>query len=229
MTAARLSHTATLLPNGMVLIAGGQYHTGAYWQSLDSAELYDPSAGTFAPTGNMTVEQSNHTATLLQNGNVLIVGGHLPTDGAELYDPGTGTFAATGKPTLAEPQHTATLLSNGMVLITGGLIPISQAFPNDKRAELYDPNAGKFTATGSMTTMRGGPAVTLLIDGKVLVAGGRYDTSAEIYDPSTGTFTATGNMTAVRARPAFTATLLRNGKVLVVGDEHETGSAELYQ
>ena len=94
-----------------------------------------------------------------------------------------------------------------------------QAYPerrNIRRNRQYDHDEG-------------GPAVTLLIDGKVLVAGGRYDTSAEIYDPSTGTFTATGNMTAVRARPAFTATLLRNGKVLVVGDEHETGSAELYQ
>jgi WD40 repeat protein len=229
MTAARSSHTATLLPNGKVLIAGGQYYAGTYWQSLDSAELYDPSTGTFTPTGTMTVEQSNHTATLLQNGKVLIVGGHLPTDGAELYDPVAGTFATTGHPTLAEPQHTATLLSNGMVLITGGLEWISQAFPNDKRAELYDPSTGTFAATGSMTTMRGGPAATLLSDGKVLVAGGRYDTSAEIYDPSTGTFTATGNMTEVRARPAPTATLLGNGKVLVVGDEHETGSAELYQ
>ena len=231
MTAARFNHTATLLPSGKVLIAGGQYYAGTYWQSLDSAELYDPSAGTFAPTGTMTVGQSNHTATLLQNGRVLIVGGHLPTDGAELYYPVAGTFAATGHPTLAEPQHTATLLSNGMVLITGGLIPISQAFPNDKRAELYDPSAGTFTATGSMTTMRGGPAVTLLSDGKVLVAGGGtyYDKSAELYDPSTGTFTATGSLNVVRMRPSPTATLLGNGRVLVVGGDSDVGSAELYQ
>ena len=91
------------------------------------------------------------------------------------------------------------------------------------------PSAGTFAATGSMTTMRGGPAVTLLSDGKVLVAGGGYDTSAELYDPSTGTFTATASMTVVRARPSPTATLLGNGKVLVVGGDSDVGSAELYQ
>jgi len=71
--------------------------------------------------------------------------------------------------------------------------------------------------------------VTLLSDGKVLVAGGRYDTSAELYDPSTGTFTATGSMTVVRARPSPTAALLGNGKVLIVGGDSDVGSAELYQ
>jgi hypothetical protein len=106
----------------------------------------------------------------------------------------------------------------------------SAAYPNAKRAELYDPNAGTFTATGIMTTMRGGPAVTLLSDGKVLVAGGTaYDKSAELYDPNTGTFAATGNMTVARSRPSPTATLLGNGKVLVVGGYIDLGSAELYQ
>jgi WD40 repeat protein len=226
MTAARSAHTATLLPNGKVLIAGGSYYTGQYFQALASAELYDPSAGTFAATGSMTVPRDGHTATLLQNGKLLIVGGDLPTMTAELYDPVAGTFAATGTPTVEEFRHRATLLSNGRALIGGGLNPLSAAFPNEKRAELYDPNAGTFTATGSMTVMRGGPGVTLLSDGRVLVAGGRSDTSAEIYDPTTGTFTATGSMTVVRTGP--TATLLGNGKVLVAGG-NDLGSAELYQ
>jgi len=168
---------------------------------------------------------------LLKNGKVLIAGTGIPDMGAELYDPGTGTFAVTGTMTVAGLQHTATLLSNGMVLIAGGLNPNFQAFPNDNRAELYDPNAGKFTATGNMTRERGGPATTLLSDGKVLVAGGATfnDKSAELYDPSTGTFAATGSMTVVRMRPSPTATLLGNGKVLVVGDNNDLGSAELYQ
>ena len=94
-----------------------------------------------------------------------------------------------------------------------------QAYPerrNIRRNRQYDHDEG-------------GPAVTLLSDGKVLVAGGRYDTSAELYDPNTGTFTATGSMTAVRARPSPTATLLGNGKVLIVGGDSDVGSAELYQ
>lgn len=94
-----------------------------------------------------------------------------------------------------------------------------QAYPerrNIRRNRQYDHDEG-------------GPAVTLLSDGKVLVAGGRYDTSAELYDPSTGTFTATGSMTVVRARPSPTAALLGNGKVLIVGGDSDVGSAELYQ
>jgi hypothetical protein len=130
--------------------------------------------------------------------------------------------------TVAGMQHTATLLNNGMVLIAGGLNPNLQAFPNDDRAELYDPNAGKFTATGNMTRKRGGPATTLLSDGRVLLAGGALGTTAELYDPSTGTFTATGSMTVERLRPSPTAILLGNGKVLVAGGD-SGGTAELYQ
>jgi hypothetical protein len=226
MTAARSAHTATLLPSGKVLIAGGSHYTGQYFQPLASAELYDPGAGTFAATDSMTAPRDGHTATLLQNGKVLIVGGDISTTTAELYDPAAGTFAATGAPTVKEFRQRATLLSNGMVLIGGGLNPLSAAFPNEKRSELYDPNTGTFTATGSMTVMRGGPGVTLLNDGRVLVVGGRSDTSAEIYNPTTGTFTATGSMTVVRTGP--TATLLGNGQVLVVGG-NDLGSAELYQ
>jgi hypothetical protein len=222
MIVERYYHTATLLQDGNVLVAGGQRSS--------SAELYDPSAGTFAQTGNMTLARDGHTATLLHNGKVLIAGTGMPDMDGELYDPVAGAFAVTGTMTVAGMQHTATLLNNGMVLIAGGLNPNSQAFPNDDRAELYDPNAGKFTATGNMTRKRGGPATTLLRDGRVLVAGGATysDNSAELYDPSTGTFTATGSMTVVRMRPSPTATLLGNGEVLVVGGD-KLGSAELYQ
>jgi hypothetical protein len=123
MAAARSHHTATLLPNGKVLVVGGEYAAGGYIQTLADAELYDPAAGTFAATGSMTVPRDFHTATILLDGKVLIaggtnIGGELAS--AELYDPAAGTFAATGSMAVPREYYTATLLPNGKVLIVGG-------------------------------------------------------------------------------------------------------------
>jgi hypothetical protein len=228
MTKVRNLHTATLLPNGQVLVAGGLSN------GFDSsAELYDPATGSFTATGSMNTARLQATATLLPNGKVLIAGG-LGSQGylnsAELYDPANGTFTATGSMTTARQDNTATLLPNGKVLIAGGENGPSALYS----AELYDPATGTFNATGNMTLAHVTATATLLSNGKVLIAGGGNSSgdfsSAELYDPSSGTFTATGSM--ITARSLHTATLLPIGKVLIAGGRNRRGylikSAELY-
>ena len=122
MTESRAAHTATLLPDGRVLVAAGDYDT--HGASRSSAELYDPTTGKFTPTGSMVQARTNHTATLLSDGRVLFVGGWSATTpafkSAELYDPKAGTFSSSGSLETARYGHTATLLSDGRVLIVGG-------------------------------------------------------------------------------------------------------------
>jgi uncharacterized delta-60 repeat protein len=214
----RINHTATLLPNGKVLVAGG-YNSGT--GHLSSAELYDPATGRWTATGSLITARSYHTATLLPNGKVLVAGGYRPDSlsSAELYDPATGSWTATGSLIAARVWHTATLLPNGKVLVAGGYM---------SSAELYDPASGSWTATGSLIAARVWHTATLLPNGKVLVAGGADISSAELYDPATGTWTAAGAMRNERA--SHTATLLPIGKVLVAGGGGGDllSSAELY-
>ena len=233
MTASRGGHTATLLANGKVLIAGGaaQDPTGT---GLASAELYDPNTGTFTQTGSMAVGRFLHTATQLQNGRVLIVGGSLtsasgPVATAEVYDPATGIFTMTGAMATAREQHTATLLADGRVLIAGGTTSTGTSDPTAS-AEVYDPSTGSFSVTGSMVEARIFHTATLLLSGKVLVAGGGAENStAEVYDPTTGSFSIVGGMEI--GRSGHTATLLPNGSILIAGGGIFAGlaSAELYQ
>jgi hypothetical protein len=233
MTTTRLCHTATLLNNGKVLFAGGDIEDESILGTV-SAELYDPSTGTFTATGNMTTARMCQTATLLNNGQVLITGGENFTSGhtllasAELYDPTTGTFTATGSMSVPRVFQTATLLSNGKVLVAGGFDVLNTVInPVTSSAEIYDPATGSFSATGSMTTVRDTFDAVLLKDGTVLVLGGSEEPqSAELYDPVDGTFTSLGNMQY--AHPiAFTATLLGNGSVLIAGGDI-IASAEIY-
>lgn len=229
MAIARSGATATLLPDGRVLIAGGGNSTDA----LASAELYDPESGTFSATGSMTTARFGGTATLLEDGRVLIAGGSDWTDvfaSAELYDPATGTFATTGSMTSPRFGHTASLLQNGQVLIAGGVDRLNTdpgSGPNRgdvlASAELYDPATGTFAATGPMTSAVVSPTATVLKDGRVLIAGGasgmsiydNYSSGAELYDPATGTFSQTGSMTTDHGEG--TAVLLQDGRILMAG------------
>jgi hypothetical protein len=222
MYTSRFNHTATLLPNGQVLVAGG---INGSFQVDSTAELYDPSIDIFTATGSMTSARDGATAALLPNGKVLIAGGvngsNVADSTAELYDPSTGAFSATGNMTSARAGAAAILLNTGKVLIVGG---------NGASAELYDPTAGTFSATGSLLTARSGNTATLLNNGQVLVAGGGVaGSSIELYDPAAGTFGSGGGM--IKGRFNHTATLLTNGQVLVAGGDGATGvlaSAELY-
>ena len=163
----------------------------------------------FMPTGSMTVARDGHTATLLLDGRVLIVGGGSAS--AELYDTTSQTFTATGSMTVARIAHSATLLANSKLPNYGKVLVVGYG---DSIAELYDPTAGTFTATGSMVALRLGQTATLLQNGQVLIAGGETAT-AELFNPSTGAFTATGSMTVSRSR--HSATLLPDGRVLIAG------------
>jgi hypothetical protein len=225
MGTARTSHTANLLTDGTVLLAGGQ--------GAATAEKYDPSTKKFtSTTGSMSVARDGHTATLLKTGKVLITGGQAsfgaaPYATAELFDPSTGMFTpTTGNMSVARTGHNATLLADGKVLITGG---------NTLTADLFDPASGMFTpTTGHMLAARLNDTATLFTNGKVLITGGLSGgavATAELYDPSTKTFSATtGTMAA--ARTYHTATLLTTGpnagKVLVAGGTATTATAELY-
>lgn len=245
MTTARESHTQTLLQNGKVLIAGGGWFSGLLSNVSANADIYDPAGRNFVATGTMASPRAFHTATLLNNGKVLVAGGSSaavngsPSMGAlasaELYDPSTGTFSATGSMTDSRMYQSATLLGNGNVLIVGGTDSSGNVLSS---AELYNPATGTFTATGTMSAPRFGHTATLLPSGKVLIAGGESVSSnavvdlnsAELYDPTTGLFTLTGSLLV--GRESATATLLNSGNVLIAGGyEYPAGflqEAELY-
>jgi hypothetical protein len=185
MNTARQNHTATLLANGKVLIAGGNYGNSPIYYS---AELYDPATGTWTNTGEMNTSRNNSTATLLPNGKVLVAGGGSSGyNSAELYYPATGSWTLTGSMNTARALHKATLLRNGKVLVVGGYGYIGANLTYFSSAELYDPTSGMWTNTGSLKTAREAHAVNLLPNGKLLVAGGdgsgfSYPPNAELYD-----------------------------------------------
>jgi hypothetical protein len=233
MLEPRSGHTATLLPDGRVLIAGGMRRNQDFYRS---AELYDPATGKFQPTGSMTMERVGHAAVLLHSGKVLVVGGyvgHACTDSAEIYDPATGEFTAIGKMTAVRGRPSATLLASGDVLIAGGA---DRDTPGGvSSAEIFRATDFKFEVVAPMHLARIAQTSILLDDGRVLIAGGRGDTvtaSAEIFDPKARNFTVTESM--VTARYKHSAGLLPDGRVLIAGGSDERdwngalASAEIY-
>jgi N-acetylneuraminic acid mutarotase len=195
-------------------------------------------SGTWTATGSMAFARANFTATLLQNGRVLVTGGGNLSGGlssAEIYDQLTGTWTSTGAMHLPRISHTAVLLPNGKVLVAGGC-NADCGTAATAAAELYDPATGAWSLTGSMSTVRYYFTATLLGTGKVLVTGGCSQTNcgavtavSELYDPATGQWSRTGSLAT--ARDLQTATLLANGNVLVAGGFTTSGasaSAELY-
>ena len=240
---ARYGATASLLPDGKVLVAGGSSGTDVGPGDLNSAEIYNPATGTFTATGTMIEGTTLQTATVLKDGRVLIVGGEGVGSGsatAEIYDPSTGQFSATGSMPEGREGHTATLLRDGRVLVVGGDEGYAGGSGQNQgdmlaTAEIYDPTTGKFSRTGSMKAARSYHTATVLPDGEVLIAGGWDGSltplfSAEIYNPATGRFRSTGALNANRAFAEAIA--LPNGRVLVMGGEDLIGraiaSAEIY-
>lgn len=224
MMTPRAAHTATLLPNGLVLMTGGFKKGGDESNQLylKSAELYNPKTRTFTATGSMRDARCGHHAVLLETGNVLIVGGTTdqPLRSAELYHPDTGAFSGAGEMSVPRSGSTATRLASGDVLIAGGIASYGGALQGQASAELYKSETGKFMPVGQLQTGRSAHSATLLASGDVLIAGGISvrDTvlsSAECFDAVTQTFSVTGSLRVPRYKHA--ATLLPDGSVLVAG------------
>ncbi len=233
-------NSATRLPDGRVLLAGGHSNDSV----ISGAELYDPATGKWTDAGSLSVGR-DPMATLLADGRVLVTGGinwyineGKVYDVAELYDPTTGEWTATGSLLTPRNQHRVALLDDGRVLAVAGYaergVPMASA-------ELYDPTTGRWQATEALPSPRAWFGQVKLHDGRILVVGGytgssskpsnrAYLASAVLYDPKTERWRETRPMQEKRA--GASVTLLGNGQVLVAGGVAESGkelkSAEVF-
>ncbi len=234
MHQARFGHTATLLQNGKVLVAGG----GTIDDILASAELYDPATDTWTTTGSLSAAREYHTATLLNSGKVLVVdGSDGPTTlrSAEIYDPATGTWSSAGTPLSKRARHAAVLLASGKVLVLFGFTADDNTTPSSS-AELYDPSTNAWTSAGIAP---GGGARALaagfyLPGPNYAIAYGGIDANNNPLATGAGYSATTGwigpfpSMTT--ARYLFTASVLQSGQALVAGGYNTSpiATAELY-
>ena len=221
---ARAAHTATTLPSGQVLMAGGMADGGG---SLSSVELFDPANNTVQEAGNLAARRAGHTATLLDNGRVLIAGGYSGEYLAslEVFDESTKRFHPAGSLEQARSGHTATLLPGGRILFTGG---VGKDWTFLRSAEVYDPITGRSEPVGSMAVPRESHTATLLADGRVLIIGGHtgrrpnqvLQAGAEVFSPQTRRFETAGSL--LTARHKHDAIRLTDGRVLVIGGADRT-------
>ena len=233
----RAVHTATLLADGSVLLAGGCSRDGC--EGVERAtEVYEPGRGRFRVGASMLAPRDGHSATRLRGGRVLVAGGWSaegtdPLASAELYLPARGRFRAAGRLATPRGAQLAVALRDGRALIAGGTDgdrPLAAA-------ELYDPAAGRFRDAPPMRRPRVAAAATVLGDGRVLVTGGSADgttaiAASELFDPRTGRWSAAGDLGTARMKHAATA--LADGRVLVAGGagsddfDDRLASAEVY-
>jgi len=230
MSTARGDHTATLLNNGKVLVAGGK---PSYSKYTDTAELFDPAKydptkpaqNPWSKVPDMATARSHHVAVKLKNGKVFIAagyGGGTQLDSIEVYDPAanTWTWLAT-KLTAKRSAASAVLMKTGQVLISGGY----DGKDFSDTLELYDPTKGTITKlTAKLKSKRSSHTSTLMPDGRVLIVGGHCGsscklTSDELYDPSKNTVTAISHPGTSQPL-GHTATLLQDGRVLIVGGQY---------
>jgi N-acetylneuraminic acid mutarotase len=221
MQTTRSGHTATLLADGRVLVAGG-----SNGDTLAGAEIYNPSTNTWTSVHGMQAARSGHSATLLADGRVLVVGGSNNPN-ADLYDPVTNTWSPAANLHTARSGHTATLLADGRVLVAGGRSVGGSVLAS---AEIYNSVTNTWIPVPNMGVGRCGHTATLLPDGRVLVAGGLNNPNVELYNPTANTWSPAANLST--ARSDYTATLLADGRVLVAGgwsyEDPPLASAEIY-
>jgi len=225
LNTARAYYAASLLADGRVLVAGGCTDTTCY-AATPAAEIFDPATGKWQATGAMSTDRRGFSADLLQNGNVLVIGGCTAGPcssvlvSSELYDPATGLWSLSDRLSYARSDFRATLTASGKVLATGG-------FDNNggrmqRIAEMYDPANGTFSDMARMNVGRAGHTATLLADGRILAAAGYFGwadfktgRTSEVYDPVANKWTLVGKLN--NFRQGHTAVLLPNHKVLVAG------------
>lgn len=228
MRFARVSHQATLLADGLVLVSGGQNGGTA----IPESELYNPATGTWSLTGSNIIARFDHTATILLDGRVLAAGGVSSTGDcssnvtSETYDPTTGQWTSTSRlPSPVGTGHNAIRLLDGRVLVSGGGDRCGNVF---NTAAVFNPSTNKWSVAHNMTAAREFHSAALLPDGRVLVAGGVATSpfpavaSAEIYDPTTNVWTPVASMGTARQTSCkgYTEPYLANlsgGTVLAAG------------